>query len=384
MKEKDNLRVMEAGKLGKAKPASGDGNGRQPAYLRIADLLRNEVTSGGLSADTRLGSQREFVERFEVSSITVEAALRELQDQGVVYRVRGKGTFVAGPQTPALAPVDAVKIGVVGHVHTNWDANLYARDVFQSVESYARQSDCYVRFIEQESDYVRLLEDSEVDGLVIISPTEQALDAGGLKPGQQAYVVVGADYGDHPCVTVDNEQLTRMALEHLVDLGHHDIALLTDPLSSWDTRRRWDAYLHFHREQGWVVRPEWILHSEEWMIQGEAAEESVFQHLFGSRRPTAVLAMGSFFAADIVRILEARGISVPCEISVMGVDLPPVASPCRETLTTILQPVREIGYQAMHSVSEQIAHGPIARKIVLPCTLRAGTTTAPPREVDRE
>ncbi len=384
MNKEDNTSMVEAGKLGGAKAASGDGNGRKPAYLRIADLLRNEVTSNGLSADTRLGSQREFVERFDVSSITVEAALRELQDQGLVYRVRGKGTFVAAPQAPTSAPVDTARIGVVGHVHTNWDTNVYARDVFQAVESYARRTDCYVRFIEQESDYVRLVEDAEVDGLVIITPSEQALDASGLVPGRHPYVVIGEDHGDHPCVTVDNEEMMRTALTHLKELGHHDIALITDPLSAWDTRRRWDAFLRFYAENGWVVRPEWIFHSESWMIQGEEAEESVFQQMFGKRHPTAVLAMGSFFAADVIRILESRGISVPGDISVMGLDLPPVGTPCRETLTTILQPVLDIGHQAMQNVWEQITHGPSARKIVLPCTLRAGATTAPPREIDRE
>lgn len=374
------MRVMKAGKMRRAKAASGDGNGRQPAYLRIADLLRNEVTSSGLSEDTRLGSQREFVERFDVSSITVEAALRELQDQGIVYRARGKGTFVAGPQTPAPAPLDAVKIGVVGHVHTNWDTNVYARDVFQSIESYARQSDCYVRFIEKESDYVGILEDAEVDGLVIITPSAQALDASGLVPGRHPYVAIGEDHGDHPCVTVDNEEMTRTALTHLKELGHHDIALITDPLSAWDTRRRWDAFLRFYAENGWGIRPEWIFHCENWMIQGKEAEESLFRQMFGKRCPTAVLAMGSFFAADVIRILESRGISVPDDISVMGLDLPPVGTPCRETLTTILQPVLDIGHQAMQNVWEQIANGPSARKIVLPCKLRAGGTTAPPQK----
>ena len=134
---------------------------KTPAYMQIADLLNDEVTARAIAPDARLGTQREFVERFDVSSITIESALRELQERGVVYRVRGKGTFVAAPKVPA--PVDMARIGVVGHVDTNWETNLYARDVFQAIEAYARQSECYVRFLERESDYVRLLEDGEVE-----------------------------------------------------------------------------------------------------------------------------------------------------------------------------------------------------------------------------
>jgi GntR family transcriptional regulator of arabinose operon len=346
---------------------------RVPAYIKIADEIQKDVSRRGLKENDRLGSQREFIEEFDVSSITIESALRELQDRGVVYRVQGRGTFVAGPQKTMSPKV--VRIGVVGHVHTNWDSNIYARDIFQSIESYARNSGCYVRFIEQESDYARLIDDSEVDGLVIITPSAEALAASGLVPGKHAYVVIGANYGNHPCVTVDNESMTRIALGHLADLGHRDIALLTDPLSSWDIRHRWDAYLKFYAEHKWVIRPEWVLHLDGWLIQGEEEEERVFEHLFGMRKPTAVLAMGAFAASDLIRIVEKRGLSVPEDVSIIGLDLPPFGTPRRDDLTTVLQPTFDIGYRAMQIIGEQISREAESQKVILPCSLRAGNTT---------
>jgi len=345
---------------------------RAPAYMKIADEIQNDVSQRDLKKNDRIGSQREFIEEFNVSSITIESALRELQERGVVYRVQGRGTFVAGPQESM--PPKTVRIGVVGHVHTNWDSNVYARDIFQSVESYARESGCYVRFIEQESDYARLIDDSEVDGLVIITPSAEALEASGLVPGKHAYVVIGADYGNHPCVTVDNESMTHMALGHIADLGHRDIALLTDPLSSWDTRHRWDAYLKFYAEYKWVIRPEWVLHLDGWLIQGEEEEERVFEHFFGMRKPTAILAMGSFVASDLIRIVEARGLSVPEDVSIIGLDLPPFGTPRRDELTTVLQPTFDIGYRAMQIIGEQISQEATSRKVILPCSLRVGNT----------
>lgn len=346
---------------------------RKPAYLRIADLLQSEVRSRSLSPDARIGSQREFAERFDVSSITVEAALRELQERGVVYRIRGKGTYVAEP-TQAIP--GTLRIGVVGHEHTNWETNLYVRDIFQSIQTYARVNECYVRFIEREANYASLLDERVVDGLVLITPTPESLNSSGLTPSRHAYAVIGADFENHPSVTIDNGAMVRTALDHLAALGHRDIALVTDPLTYWDTSRRWDAFREYYSERGWIIRPEWVLNWPGWIINGEHDEAKVYDHLCGRKVPTAILALGSFFGTDLIRIMESRGKRVPEDISILGLDLPPFGTPGQERLTTMLQPTRDIGTQAMQSVWDQIRQGRGMRKITLPCLMRTGTTTA--------
>lgn len=348
----------------------------RPAYLRIADALYKEVRARDLAPDYRLGSQREFAERFDVSSITVEAALRDLQERGVVYRVRGRGTFVAGKSAAPRATT--LRIGVVGHAHTNWEMNLYVRDIFQAIESYARESECLVRFIEQDADFSRLLDERAVDGLVLITPYLESLRASGLDRSRHAYAVIGEDYDRHPCVTIDNDGLVRAALDHLAGLGHRDIALLTDPLTAWDTSCRWEAFRNYHEQRGWVIRPEWVLHWPGWLVQTEAEEDEVFSRFCGRQRPSAILALGSFFGADVIRLLEKRGVRVPEEISVLGLDLPPFGTPGRERLTAMVQPTADIGYRAMDLVARLARRAATETREVLKCELRQGATTAQP------
>lgn len=345
-----------------------------PAYLRIAETLHQDIKLRALQPDTRLGSQQEFARRFEVSSITIEAALRELQERGIVYRMRGKGTYVA-----RRAPVEpgTLRIGVVGHEQTNWEMNLYVRDLFQSIQSYARDNACYVRYVEKEADYATLLEDRIVDGLVLITPSLESLKASGLDPKRHAYTVIGADYPEHPSVTIDNKAMVRTALEHLASLGHRDIALLTDPLTYWDTSQRWEAFRDFHALHGWMMRPDWVVNWPGWWINEPQDEERFYTLLCGRQRPSAVLALGSFFGTDALRIMESHGIGIPGQMSIMGLDLPTFGTPGRERLTTMLQPTQDIGTQAIQQVWDQIRHVEVPMKYVLPCSLRLGSTTAP-------
>ncbi len=69
-----------------------------PAYIEIAEDIRHRITSGELAGGDRLPTERELCERWDVSPITVRKALESLRADGLIYGVRGKGTFVRKPQ----------------------------------------------------------------------------------------------------------------------------------------------------------------------------------------------------------------------------------------------------------------------------------------------
>ncbi|MFK8014217.1 MAG: histidine utilization repressor [Gammaproteobacteria bacterium] len=72
-------------------------NDARPKYQQIKDLVRQRIRAGHWSAGRRLPSENEWVDRLGVSRMTVNRALRELQQEGHVERVHGVGTFVAAP-----------------------------------------------------------------------------------------------------------------------------------------------------------------------------------------------------------------------------------------------------------------------------------------------
>ncbi len=83
-------------------------NGPRPPYLMAADQLRQEIRTGRLKPGDRLPSSRELVESLGIANATVHAALRVLRDEGLIYSVQGRGTYVADqPSTPAATEATA-------------------------------------------------------------------------------------------------------------------------------------------------------------------------------------------------------------------------------------------------------------------------------------
>lgn len=350
-----------------------------PLYIQIAETLKKEILAGGVKPMQRLGSQREFCTRFNVSPITVEWALRKLDADGVITRVRGRGTFVAGNVLQRKAK--SRRIGVVGHMDTDWEANVYVRDLYHAVQVEAQNTGVLIRFYERESDYADLLDQGEVDGLIILAPmlanVEQLCL---LNPSRHHYVIVAGDWEVTPCVLVDNRKGVTAALHHLVNLGHARIGLLTDSLDSSDARVRLQAYLDFCRARGWAVPPRRLMHRPDYMIQG-ADEEATFRHFFEvDEPPTALLALGSHYAEDLIRILRGHGLRVPEDVSVVGFDLPPHNRPLQATLTSIVQPLGRLGARAVHLLEQKMDGIRIRERTLLAPRFQIGETTgAAPR-----
>jgi len=66
-----------------------------PLFMHIKETIRKQILDGSYSVHSKLPSERELIALFEVSRITVRQALAELQREGLVFKINGKGTFVS-------------------------------------------------------------------------------------------------------------------------------------------------------------------------------------------------------------------------------------------------------------------------------------------------
>ncbi|PIJ50067.1 MULTISPECIES: GntR family transcriptional regulator [unclassified Erwinia] len=69
-----------------------------PMYIQIKEYLRSRILEGSYSPNQKMPSESEMMDAFSVSRITIRQALNDLQSEGLVFKVHGKGTFVAGPR----------------------------------------------------------------------------------------------------------------------------------------------------------------------------------------------------------------------------------------------------------------------------------------------
>jgi DNA-binding LacI/PurR family transcriptional regulator len=210
-------------------------------------------------------------------------------------------------------------------------------------------------FAPQEvENYPDLLMDRQVEGMIFINTP--------LKKAMPVPVVAISDITNAPGVTrvvIDNYQLVLAAIRHLKDLGHMRMAFFKGPANNGDTEARWAAIIRAAAENGVAVRKELIattgnyFEAKSMMERGYQAAMTLIQ---GSREFTAVLAFNDGSAIGAIRAIQDSGLRVPDDISVIGVDDIQLANFTSPRLTTIRQPLKEMGAIAASTVLRRI-HG---------------------------
>jgi DNA-binding LacI/PurR family transcriptional regulator len=156
--------------------------------------------------------------------------------------------------------------------------------------------------------------------------------------------------GDHPVhVAVDQRRGARLAVEHLVGLGHSAIAHLAGPGSWLDAAEREAGWRRALAEAGLPVGP--LLPGDWSAASGYAAAQT----LLAAPGPTAVFAANDLMAIGLVRGLTEGGLAVPAEVSVVGFDDIEVAGYALPPLTTVRQDFGALGRHAVRLLLAQLA-----------------------------
>lgn len=212
---------------------------------------------------------------------------------------------------------------------------------------------------------------SQVDGAVLCSPRMSDDDLDRLAD-ELPLVLVNREHGSLPSVVVDNADGVRQAVTHLHALGHRRIAYAGGPADSWsDTRRRHGLQHASHGLSGMEVVN--LGHFAPVFAGGVAAAD-----LVAASGATAVLAHNDLVALGILSRLQARGIRVPEDVSVVGYDDIPAATLVSPALTTVTVPLARLGREAVDLlVSSGLRSGrPSAAERVLAAAVGAATTHA--------
>ena len=195
------------------------------------------------------------------------------------------------------------------------------------------------------------------------------------------------------CINVDDRGGARAAAQHLVDLGHRHVAVMTaalgigdgvlaDPLADAETTKhvsheRLLGYLDALGAAGITPVVHRQLHSDD-----EEAYVAALRLLRGDPRPTGVLCFSDVLAHGVVRAAEQLGLDVPGDLSVVGFDDSPLARRLRPQLTTVHQDVAEKGRLAAAELRAAMEHHDAgsarAPRVVLPTELVVRESTARP------
>jgi LacI family transcriptional regulator len=161
-------------------------------------------------------------------------------------------------------------------------------------------------------------------------------------------------------VSIDNALGVDKAINHLAGLGHKEIAFIKGPKGSGDTEERWNAILATCRSLGIKVDPRLTVQLELLEPTGtrHAEEGRVAAHslLRCGKRFTALVAFNDISALGAMTALREAGLSVPEDVSVVGFDDIEFASIAYPPLTTIRQPLHEMGAMAAELLLRKLSN----------------------------
>ncbi|HWD41494.1 MAG TPA: LacI family DNA-binding transcriptional regulator [Fimbriimonas sp.] len=221
--------------------------------------------------------------------------------------------------------------------------------------------------------------DGRVEGAILVAPRIDSPLVSLLKEANFPFVVVdGEPMEDVPVFTVDNAAGVKLAIDHLIGLGHRKIAHIAGSKQLADGRSRRDAFLAETKRRGLRVPPHWVEFGNFTNPGGAAAMSRL---LSLKPYPTAVFCANDEMAMAAIEVIKQAGLDVPGDISVLGFDNIPASAIIQPALTTVNHPLDTITKAAASSLYELIHGRPALDTQIFGCELIVRGSTAKPMEV---
>jgi LacI family transcriptional regulator len=240
-------------------------------------------------------------------------------------------------------------------------------------------------------NYLQMILERRAEGVIVIASWifEETNLLADIEKNNVPIIILGRDLTGRKIssLLVDNEAGGALALKHLREHGHQEIAVIRGPEELFDSEPRWAGVRAAATKAGLKIDPKLVFQLPNLSDSASGFEGGLqFANdlLRSGRRFTAVIAFDDLTALGVVRGLTAAGVRIPQDCSVVGFDdvLPAlVATP---GLTTIHQPLKEMGLMAARWVLEAIEareHGtesPLHLHKAPPELIVRGTTARPP------
>ncbi|MDG0814594.1 GntR family transcriptional regulator [Cohnella rhizosphaerae] len=380
---------------------------RTPLYSQIRDYILANIQQLHWQANDQLPTEQELAEKFNVSRFTVKKAMAELVQEGLIYRIQGKGSFISqmvgDEHRPVVAPaadagISTMKLIVLltPHIQSSLSASILT-----GAESYLADHgyQLIVRSTRNEQELERrLLVDSVRTGVrgVLIFPVDgETYNEEILRLTLNKFPVVVIDRYlrgvDTNCVCSDNIGGAFDATSHLIGLGHHNIAFvvvhdrtttsLEERIAGYERALSASRYpfgprlAYFESENGEDAPPS----GEPQADQLERMTVRIQAFLEQNPAVTAVFAATTYSGLATLQAATNLGIKVPEQLSVVFCDDFEHSALSRIPPTCVVQQESQLGIDAAKLLLS-IIDNPLQerKKLTLPTRLVLRQSTAPP------
>jgi DNA-binding LacI/PurR family transcriptional regulator len=345
---------------------------KEPRYQEITNRFRERVRSGALSPGARLPSFAEMKEQYGASQATMDRVFALLEQDGLIVREQGRGTFVADPSRRPKSGL----IGFVGNDYAVRQRIVYSAHILEGIEEVIAREEKRLLLLRNDSPVGW----DQVEGVLLHDPRGKIES---LSTGLPCVAVVEAVAGI-ASVVADDYDGGRQAARHLLQLGHRSIAYLLQKEEVPWLRRRAAGFRDALEEAGitvpvaWIRDPQTLYPSGGYPQWGFDSVQNWLEDDWKQHKFTALIAQNDLAAIGAIEALRQAGLRVPQDVSVMGYDGTEVCEHCSPHLTAIEVPLHDISVKATEMLFLQISGEKSGQEsVVLPIRIKEGGTTAP-------
>ncbi len=347
-------------------------------YLQIYEYLRTKIETGDFDNNGRLESEAALCELFSTSRLTVRQATQMLEQEGLVERRKGSGTYVSNSSAASIMK-SGNRTSRIGIIVPSVDELPFA-SFYENIERKLTQNN-FIPILratnnkmQTEREILKEFAELCIDGL-IVSGTQSALPNANLdlydnlKQSGVAIVFVSEPYKtlNFPFVKEDDTKAAQELVEHLIMQGHKKISCIFE-FDSIMGHNRFVGYSQALAQHKLDLSDAFV----NWYSSGKEQSVAADYEIGDS---TACICHSHRIAELLIEHLEAKGIKIPENYSVVALDAPVSAD---SPITSALLPDEEL-CASVTRILFQALRGAVPGSKTTPMKVLIGKTSAPPK-----
>lgn len=330
--------------------------GQKPKYMELVDWVKEQIDQGTFIPGHKMSSENEMVTMFGVSRQTVRRALTELEREGIIESRRGSGTYINN-----IFNEQKLKNTMNVAVITTYVEEYIFPTIIQEIEHVVSEKGYMIQmaFSHNLSKKERLvlqniLDKQLVDG-IIVEPIKSGLPNFNKDLYEEIIkrkiptLFLNSYYDDIelPHVSLDDKKAGKMVTEYLLSCGHKQIAGIFK-LDDGQGHRRYEGYVEAMTQAGLPIQDEHILWLDTEDVNDLKSDgKRVMRRV---KNCTACVCYNDVVANKLLSICKKNNLIVPDDLSIMGIDNSDVARLSEVPLTTVNNPLRELGQIAGETI----------------------------------
>ena len=259
----------------------------------------------------------------------------------------------------SLASNRSMIIGVIIPKIEQMFFDNYIAQILSGVTDVAMQNDYRIMLcpIEIEKskkfEYLNIARSRLFDGMILLKTKFNDPNIPALTEKKYPFVLVSHKRDSKKINFVDseNEKGAHLAMKHLYDLGHRDIAFVAGIMEETNGIDRFNGYKDAIRDLGLTYRREWVIYGDFNKEKAYVESKKLFTT---AKKPTAIFCSDDYMAIGVMERIKEMGLKVPNDIAIIGFDDIEIAAYVKPELTTIRQPIYELGKTATKILLDHI------------------------------